>query len=931
LHFERLTMIARILVALLFSTVFCHIAHATSAETSDSKKNERWVDPGWRRTVARYYVKFDEQGLSTTTFEFEFQPLNDRGAAAVAQETFSYNSYFSDLTASDLVTVKADGRIIPVDQRAVRDQPSSADASSPYFDERRIKIIAYPDVSPGDRIRGRLIYTDKRPEFPGEFASYWSQYPGQPPETMELTLDGPASKSLQIAARGVDHTEERVGDRILHHVTFKQDTPRPPTDPLDGFDDARRFEASTFRDYAVLAATLNVRNAPMAAPDDAIKKLSTEIVGDGATTRAKVERIHNWVAQHIRYVGIGFEDGGLTAQPASATLATRYGDCKAHAVLLKALLSAQGIDANLVAVNATPRFTLTQLATQNFDHAIVYVPELDLYLDPTSALAAFGALPPDLYGKPVLNIDKGIVSTIPVLKPEQFVIETNTDYVLRSNGTRQAKSTFFGAGVGASLVRRLAREAETVDQGELATHTLKASNLVGSGAYDFTNPRELANVFAIRASFEITQPVTLSAPSRLRLRALVNQDSSLWDMISGEEREAAFPCRSLDYEDIASLALPEGSHVYEKPGALAFSLSFKGDTAYGPVNGRVEMSGTVALDGQTARSESHVRFTFSAPVCPASFSAEIKDALSKFDEFGRGVIGLTPEPVSQVVERGSDYAEGLEAYRSRNYTFALMKFLPAAEQGNADARNYLGSMYETGKGVPQDYHLAFSWYAKAAALGDKLGQSHLGYLYTNGLGAPLDYKQAFDWYLKAAEQGDAYSQCSLGVMYAKGQGVAQDYGRAMEWYVKAAEQGNAEAQADIGLLYAEAKGVSRDYKQAAHWYQQAADRGYGYAQLQLGVLYAYGRGVPLDYSIAIEWFRKAAAQGYNVAQYNLGYAYEKGLGVAQDNQLAMEWYRLAAGKGNAEARSRLDALSGASWGGAGFWSGLFHLLSLPSR
>ena len=108
------------------------------------------------------------------------------------------------------------------------------------------------------------------------------------------------------------------------------------------FDDARRFEFSTFPNYAAFAAMLNARNAPMARPDENFVSSSTEIVGDAINTRLKVERIHNWVARNIRYVGIGFEDGGWTSQPASAVLASRYGDCKAHATILKALLAAQG-------------------------------------------------------------------------------------------------------------------------------------------------------------------------------------------------------------------------------------------------------------------------------------------------------------------------------------------------------------------------------------------------------------------------------------------------------------------------------------------------------------------------------------------------------------------------------------------------------------
>jgi hypothetical protein len=95
-------------------------------------------------------------------------------------------------------------------------------------------------------------------------------------------------------------------------VRFPQETPKAREIDSDSFEEARRFEVSTFADYAAFAAMRNARNAPMALADDRLRTLSSEIVGDVSETRAKVERIHNWVARNIRYVGIGFEDGGRT-------------------------------------------------------------------------------------------------------------------------------------------------------------------------------------------------------------------------------------------------------------------------------------------------------------------------------------------------------------------------------------------------------------------------------------------------------------------------------------------------------------------------------------------------------------------------------------------------------------------------------------------
>ena len=318
-------MIARISSAFLLLLISATFVVADAPDTKAAGQGPAWVDPGWRRTVARYAVTFDEHGLSTTVFDFEIKALNEKGAEAIAQQIFAYDSYFDELASSDLATLKADGSVIAVDERAIRDQPASTDSSSPYFDEQRQRIVAYPHVAAGDKIRGRLTYKAKRPMFAGDFARYWIQPADQPPETIELTIDGPASKPLHVARRNVEHTEERSGDRIVHHVRFKQEAPKPRQ--IDGgrFDDARRFEVSTFADYAAFAAMLNARNAPMARPDETLSKLSAEIVGDAANNRLKVERIHNWVARNIRYVGIGFRGWRLdfAAGPGGACCALR--------------------------------------------------------------------------------------------------------------------------------------------------------------------------------------------------------------------------------------------------------------------------------------------------------------------------------------------------------------------------------------------------------------------------------------------------------------------------------------------------------------------------------------------------------------------------------------------------------------------------------
>jgi TPR repeat protein len=66
-----------------------------------------------------------------------------------------------------------------------------------------------------------------------------------------------------------------------------------------------------------------------------------------------------------------------------------------------------------------------------------------------------------------------------------------------------------------------------------------------------------------------------------------------------------------------------------------------------------------------------------------------------------------------------DFQEGLDAYDRKDYKTALEKWKPLAEQGLADAQSKVGTMYQNGQGVPQDYALAHMWWSLAGSNGDK--------------------------------------------------------------------------------------------------------------------------------------------------------------------------------------------------------------------
>jgi methionine-S-sulfoxide reductase len=270
------------------------------------------------------------------------------------------------------------------------------------------------------------------------------------------------------------------------------------------------------------------------------------------------------------------------------------------------------------------------------------------------------------------------------------------------------------------------------------------------------------------------------------------------------------------------------------------------------------------------------------------------------------VLVSSARPVGPAV--AAPLEEGNAAYIRGDFKTAEGLLRPLAEQGNATAEFDLGGMYHHGRGVPQDYAAALTWYRKSADQGDARAQNGLGDMYFDGSGVPQDYAAALTWYRKAADQGYANAEYHLGTIYENGQGVPQDYAEALKWYRIAAEQGEGRAQVELGAMYDNGDGVPQDYAEALKWFRKAADQDFPAAQYNLGQMYRLGSGVPQDDAAAAKWYRLAANKGYAAAQSNLGAMYARGQGVRQDYTGALKWFHLAADHGDLDAQFNIGGM-----------------------
>jgi hypothetical protein len=197
----------------------------------------------------------------------------------------------------------------------------------------------------------------------------------------------------------------------------------------------------------LLTAAAEGEGAPLAAP------------ADRETRAALVQAAYDFVVSQTRYVGLEFGIHGFKPYRVEQVLARRFGDCKDKASLLYALLDALGIESRLVLLRMRRLGRLPEqpASLAVFNHAILYVPELDLWLDGTAAYSGSRDLPAEDRGATVLVVNPDgppRFGTIPEARPEENRFESTLEVALAPEGSARVTGGWRIAGMDAPAYRR---------------------------------------------------------------------------------------------------------------------------------------------------------------------------------------------------------------------------------------------------------------------------------------------------------------------------------------------------------------------------------------------------------------------------------------------------------------------------------------------
>lgn len=185
-----------------------------------------------------------------------------------------------------------------------------------------------------------------------------------------------------------------------------------------------------------------------------------------------------------------------------------------------------------------------------------------------------------------------------------------------------------------------------------------------------------------------------------------------------------------------------------------------------------------------------------APATPASEAVE--DAPAPQPEWPAGPAG-----------------DAAKAYAAGDYATARKIWENLAKDGDSQAMNNLGVLYDQGSGVEPDAGRALHWFAEAANAGNASGMNNYGRFLEQGKGVPANPAEAARWFDLAAREGQPEAQYNLGFLYENGRGVPKDEASAAAWYSRAASLGQKDALARLGHFYRIGKGVEKNSQRAA--------------------------------------------------------------------------------------------------------------------
>ncbi len=343
----------------------------------------------------------------------------------------------------------------------IRDESGVSRAAGAYYAVYG-KQITFDEPRPGDvlHLEFKRESREKRNRFGDFFGALVPMQDVVPTDEFALRIAVPATMELHTGGRGfeaMDRFEE--GETRIHELVLHDLPALPGESNAPGYYAVGAYlSASNFATWDQVADWWLELSRSQFDLGQGGRELALELAEGAADEAEIVRRIYAHVAHDTHYVGLEFGIHGWKPYEAREVLQRGYGDCKDKATLLVSMLGALDIPAEVVVLQTVPngRSVDHPPNLHLFDHAIAYVPSLDLYLDGTTEFAPIEALRWDDQGALALRIaldGSSTLVTIPLSDPEDNLTTSDTRLILDRGGNARFEEHWVERGNGVPEIR----------------------------------------------------------------------------------------------------------------------------------------------------------------------------------------------------------------------------------------------------------------------------------------------------------------------------------------------------------------------------------------------------------------------------------------------------------------------------------------------
>jgi transglutaminase-like putative cysteine protease len=350
-----------------------------------------------------------ENGLGSTFRQLAVEIHDQEGARRFRTHSFQYDPDAQHVDLRLARVYRKDGR--ELESVRTYEQQLGEPWYRIYYDTRAVEVV-FPDLEPGDvvEVRYRIDDVAHRNLFADYFGDVELWQDAVPIADKRYVLITPLSREIfenKPNAKGIAHTQRVESKRRIDSYEW-QDVPALLTEEgMPGItEESPYLHVSTYRGWEDVGRWYWGLIRDQLYADQALKRTVAELIDGKKTTRDKVVSIHDWVVNHTRYVGLEFGIHGFLPYRVPLIVQRGFGDCKDKASVMYTMLREAGIDARIVLLRTRHNGAMDSVPASLavFDHAITYVPELDLYLDGTAEHSGITELPSEDQGAMVLLV-----------------------------------------------------------------------------------------------------------------------------------------------------------------------------------------------------------------------------------------------------------------------------------------------------------------------------------------------------------------------------------------------------------------------------------------------------------------------------------------------------------------------------------------------